>query len=184
MARAIPVLPLVGSMMMRSVPGYRSPFSSAASSIASATRSFTDPDGLAPSSLAHSRTPGLGLKPGSSINGVLPMARSMDVGIRTASSVMPFSLAACDRRQDRDDVTFLDRCFETLEVAHVLVIDIDIDEGPLLAGRQEKLASKTRVARIDVVDQLAQGRALGGKTAFAADCRAQHGRNADISQGL
>src|SRR2546422_353296 len=98
----MPVLPLVGSTITRSVPGYSSPCASAASNIASAMRSLTDPDGLAPSSLAQIRTPVLGLKLGSSTSGVLP---------------------------------------------------------------------------IDIDDQLAQRRALGGDAALAPDARPKHGRN-------
>ena len=51
-ARAIPVLPEVGSMI--TVPGVSSPFASPSSSMALATRSFTEPAGLKYSSLASS----------------------------------------------------------------------------------------------------------------------------------
>ena len=52
MASPTPVLPLVGSMMV--APGCNKPFRSAASIIATATRSFTLPPGLARSTLANS----------------------------------------------------------------------------------------------------------------------------------
>src|SRR5712691_2193912 len=133
-ASAMPVLPLVGSRITRSVPGYSSPSASAASNIARAIRSLTDPDGLAPSSLAQMRTLGVGLKLGSSTNGVLPMARSMVVGVRTAVSVIPGPLAASHRGQDRDLVAFGHGRLEPVQVAHVLVIQIDVDEGALGAA--------------------------------------------------
>src|SRR5215470_10055250 len=129
-ARAMPVLPLVGSMMIRGVLGKRSPLASASSSIASAMRSLTEPDGLAPSSFAHRRTPGAGPKLGSSTRGVLPIARSIVVGARTASSVI-LSAAAGNRRQDRDHVALFDARLQTVQVAHVLVVDVDVDEAAL-----------------------------------------------------
>ena len=52
LAKPIPVFPEVGSMI--TVSGFKMPFASASSSIALATRSFTDPAGLKYSSLASS----------------------------------------------------------------------------------------------------------------------------------
>src|SRR5712691_4048552 len=176
-ASAMPVLPLVGSRITRSVPGYSSPCASAASNIARAMRSLTDPDGLAPSSLAQIRTPAVGLKLGSSTNGVLPMARSIVVSERTAVSVIVEALAASHRGQDRDYVVFGDRCLEPIQVAHVFVVQIDVDEVALRAAGLEQMTSEPRVAPIDVDDQLAQGRALGGDAALAPDAGPKHGRN-------
>src|SRR5437763_10599827 len=68
----MPVLPEVGSRIVW--PGRISPFSSASSMSARATRSLTEPVGLKDSILAHSRTPGLGLRRLSSTSGVLPIA--------------------------------------------------------------------------------------------------------------
>src|SRR5437762_10919001 len=145
----MPVLPLVGSRITRSVPGYSSPWASAASNIASAMRSLTDPDGFAPSSLAQIRTLALGLKLGSSTSGVLPMARSMVVSERTAVSVIVETLAASHGGQDRDHVVFGDRCLEPLQVAHVLVVQIDVDEVALRAAGLEQMTGETRMAPID-----------------------------------
>src|ERR1700687_4044612 len=114
----MPVLPLVGSMTTRSVPGNSSPCASAASNMASAMRSLTDPDGLAPSSLAQMRTPGWGLKLGSSTSGVLPMARSMVVRERTAVRVIVRPLTPSYGGQDRDDVVFGHGRLEPVQVAH------------------------------------------------------------------
>src|SRR4051812_8377245 len=68
----MPVLPEVGSRIV--CPGRISPFSSASSISARATRSFTEPVGLKDSIFAHSRTPGLGLSRLSSTSGALPIA--------------------------------------------------------------------------------------------------------------
>ena len=71
-ASAIPVLPEVGSSTVW--PGAIAPSASAASIIAFATRSLTEPVGLRPSSLAKMRTSGFGDRRGSSTSGVLPTA--------------------------------------------------------------------------------------------------------------
>ena len=75
MASEMPVFPDVGSRIV--CPGAISPFSSASSISARATRSLTDPVGLWDSSLAQIRTPGLGLRRLSSTSGVWPMAWTM-----------------------------------------------------------------------------------------------------------
>jgi hypothetical protein len=72
MARAMPVLPDEGSMIVR--PGARVPSASASCTIAHAMRSFTDPAGFCPSSLARMRTSGLGLSGVMSTIGVLPIS--------------------------------------------------------------------------------------------------------------
>ncbi len=69
-ASAMPVLPDDGSMMRR--PGTSTPSASASRTMLSATRSFTEPPGLAPSSLARMRTSGLGLSAETSTIGVSP----------------------------------------------------------------------------------------------------------------
>jgi len=73
-ASAIPVLPDVGSRI--TLPGRSSPDASAASIIAFAIRSFVEPVGFCPSSLAHSRTPGFGDIEGMPTSGVFPIASS------------------------------------------------------------------------------------------------------------
>jgi hypothetical protein len=71
----MPVLPEVGSRIV--CPGPIAPFSSASSISARATRSLTEPVGLRDSSLAHTRTPGLGERRGNSISGVFPIDCTM-----------------------------------------------------------------------------------------------------------
>ena len=66
---------------MMTEPGFNSPFSSASLIMASATRSFTEPAGLNPSSLASTLAFSwyFSSKWVSSISGVLPMSCSADV---------------------------------------------------------------------------------------------------------
>ena len=70
----MPVLPLVGSMMTE--PSFKAPLASAASSMALAMRSLTEPAGLRYSSLARSRafSPRDFSMRVSSSRGVLPMS--------------------------------------------------------------------------------------------------------------
>src|SRR2546425_6315871 len=73
----MPVLPEVGSRIVR--PGASSPDSSAASIIFFAIRSFVEPVGLLPSSLAQRRTCGLGHMLVIPTSGVSPIASRMSV---------------------------------------------------------------------------------------------------------
>ncbi len=75
-ARAMPVFPDVGSRIVLS--GVSSPLASASSIIRRAIRSFVEPVGLLPSSLAQRRTPGFGDIRGMPTNGVSPIASRID----------------------------------------------------------------------------------------------------------
>src|SRR4051812_28957010 len=119
MARPIPVLPDEGSRMVW--PGCRVPSASAASTIDTAMRSFTEPVGFWPSSLARMRTPGLGLSSETSTSGVLPTRSSTD-----RTSAMALRSAAGDGRQDGDDVVGADRRFQLVEVPHVVVVLVHV----------------------------------------------------------
>src|ERR687892_1297374 len=78
----MPVLPEVGSRMVLS--GVRSPDRSASSIMATATRSFSEPVGFWPSSLAQSRTDGRGDSRWMPTSGVFPTApRMSSARIRT-----------------------------------------------------------------------------------------------------
>src|SRR3712207_5297918 len=111
MASEIPVFPLVGSRMVS--PGLSLPSFSAASIIEMAARSLIDPVGLWSSSLAHSRTSGVGDMLGSPTSGVPPsestreakramgeLFRETDGGAASDGR----SAAAGDRREDGDRV--------------------------------------------------------------------------------
>ena len=75
-ASAMPVLPDVGSRIVLSAVS--SPLASAASTIASAIRSFVEPVGFCPSSLAHSRTDGEGDSREMPTSGVSPIASRIE----------------------------------------------------------------------------------------------------------
>ena len=82
-ASDMPVLPLVGSKIVRAP--LNSPSASACSIILSAMRSLTLPVGLAPSSLAKIRTPGLGLSRCNSTIGVSPIVSKMPLYVSFAT---------------------------------------------------------------------------------------------------
>ena len=72
----MPVFPEVGSRIVRS--GVSSPEASAASTMASAIRSFVEPVGFCPSSFAQMRTPGAEDIRGMPTSGVSPMASRIE----------------------------------------------------------------------------------------------------------
>jgi hypothetical protein len=76
MASEMPVLPLVGSRMV--APGVSRPSACAASIMASAGRSFTEPVGLRSSSFAQTRTCAEGESRGSPTRGVWPRESSRE----------------------------------------------------------------------------------------------------------
>src|SRR5438270_4011618 len=111
----MPVLPDEGSRIVW--PGASVPSASAASTMATAMRSFTEPVGFWPSSLARMRTVGLGLRAERSNNGVSPTRSSTD-----RTTVTGARSAAGDGRQDGDDVVGADRRVELVEITHVVVV--------------------------------------------------------------
>src|SRR5438445_9448730 len=140
MARPMPVLPDEGSRTVW--PGRRLPSASAASTMARAMRSLTDPVGFSPSSLARMRTPGLGLSVESSTSGVSPIRSRTDRRTVTAPAPLP----AGDGGQDRDHVVVGDLGVELLQVPDVVVVAVDVDElvhgavvGEHLAGEEREL---------------------------------------------
>ena len=104
MARAMPVLPEVGSRIL--TPGFRWPSRSASSIIRLAMRSFSEPVGFWPSSLAHSLTRGFGESRWMPTSGVLPMVSRMSVErtprVSQAPPTLPrLGLAVLDRSGPR-----------------------------------------------------------------------------------
>src|SRR5580698_5478767 len=142
MANPMPVLPEVGSMRIWSgSPGRSTPRRSASSISDSATRSFTEPPGFCPSSLMAMRARGLGLNALMSTSGVLPIRSSteaygapepapipvcVDIDER-ASAPLPAS-AAGHGGKDGHLRTVGDRRVEALQVADVVVVDVDVHE--------------------------------------------------------
>src|SRR5262245_24440700 len=108
----MPVLPDDGSRIV--APGVRTPSSAASSIIFSAMRSFDDPPGFWPSSLAQICTRGLGDRLWTPTSGVLPISP------RTEGNFGTRSRAPRDRGEDRKHVTVLQRGVEAVEVADVV----------------------------------------------------------------
>src|SRR5687767_12556546 len=153
MAMPMPVFPEDGSRIVW--PGCRTPSASAVSIMLRAMRSFTDPPGFMPSSLARMRTAGLGLSWLTSTSGVLPMASRIEP--RTAKG----PLAAGDGGEDGDHVGVLDRRGQLVEEAHVVVVAVDVHElvqGPVLG---DHLVGEQRELPDQVLEDLADGRAVG-----------------------
>src|SRR5947209_18546498 len=99
MARAMPVLPDDDSMIV--CPGCSWPVFSASSIMALAARSFTEPPGFCPSSLASRRARGFGLRLLMSTSGVLPI-RSRTLEYTATEWDAGSGGATGHGRQDRD----------------------------------------------------------------------------------
>src|SRR3954462_1307349 len=128
MASEMPVLPLVGSRIV--APGCSDRSLPAASIIAPAARSLMEPVGLWSSSLAHSRTSGVGERFGSPTSGVPPRESTSEAkrAIRALPSEGCGGSAAGDRREDGHRVAVLDLGVQGAGEAHVLIVDVDVDE--------------------------------------------------------
>src|SRR3954452_12372707 len=167
----MPVLPDDGSSNV--CPGVRTPSFSACSIIASAMRSFTDPPGFWPSSLASSRTLGFGLSWLTSTSGVLPI-RSRTLPYCTSS------LPAGDGGEDRDLVAVGDLGVELVEVAHVLVVDVDVHELVQRPVGVAHLLGQPRELQHQVVEHLADGGAVRLHRGLAAGILAHHRWDPDL----
>src|SRR5829696_950382 len=163
MAREMPVLPLVGSRIV--APGCSEPFFSAASTIAMAARSLIEPVGLWSSSLAHSRTSGVGDRFGSPTSGVPPSES-------TSEAKRAMDSAAGDGRENRDRVAVLDLGVEGTGEADVLVVDVDVDEAVQLAVLGDETVLQAGVLAVEVVDERAQRGAAALDGLVAAGVRA------------
>src|SRR5918992_3236907 len=143
-------------------PGLSLPSFSAASIIEMAARSLMDPVGLWSSSLAHSRTSGVGDRLGSPTSGVLPSESTREA--KRAIRVLPCRggpgrrSAAGDRREDRHGVAVLDLGVERTGEAHVLVVDVDVDEAVQLALLGDEAVLQPGVLAVEVVDERGEGR--------------------------
>src|SRR3954451_21577293 len=170
MASEIPVLPLVGSKMVD--PGRSWPEASATRIMLRAARSLMEPVGLRSSSFAQSRTDGLGESDGNPTSGVCPTAPAKELYRVTAGG--PFSAGpAGDGRQHDHDVTVGGRSREPAGEPDVLVVDVDVDEAPQVVGLDQSRL-EPRVAAVDVVDHLLQGRARTLDRLLAAGERPQN----------
>src|SRR5829696_898179 len=176
-ASEMPVLPLVGSRIV--APGWSEPSFSAASIMAIAARSLIDPVGLWSSSFAHNRTSGVGDSDGSPTSGVPPSESTSEA--KRAISVLPGERSAAgDGGQDRDRVAVLDLGVQRTGEAHVLVVDVDVDEAVQLALLGHEAVLQAGVLGVEVVDERTEGRATALDGLVAAGVRAQDGRDPDL----
>ena len=68
---------------------------------------------------------------------------------------------------------------EVVEEADVVVADVDVDEAAQLAGLVEDPAPDAGVVRVEVVEHLGEGAALGAHLGLTAGVGAQDGRDPD-----
>src|SRR5436190_6377431 len=169
-ASPMPVFPDDGSRMVW--PGRNEPSASAASTMARAMRSFTDPAGFCPSSFTSSRTPALGLIWLTSTRGVLPI-RSRTERIR-ATPAPALSSPAGDGGQDRDHVVGGDLRVEALEEPDVFVVPVDVDEAVQLAFLGDELPGETRELAHAVFEHFGDGGPSRLDRRLAGGVLAQH----------
>src|SRR5688572_17330910 len=168
----MPVFPEVASSRIES--GASRPLASRSSTRARATRSFTEPVGVAASSLAKRRTAGLGERRAISTTAVPPIdSTSPSNRPRRARSGAAIS-APCDRRQKPDLVALLDRRREALQVADVAAVEVDVDEPVELALSGEQLAREGRVPPDERLHGVADRRALDLDRPLAVGLLAEH----------
>src|SRR5581483_2852496 len=165
----MPVLPDVGSSSSR--PGSSSPAASAASIIASATRSLIEPVGFWPSSFAYRRTEGFGERRRSSTSGVLPTSSRREPAVRRLEPT------GHGGEEDHSGAV-VDRGVEPVERPDVLALEVDVHERSDLVVLDE-LRPEPGEARHQVVEELAHRAAVGGHLADAADLAAQLRGDAD-----
>src|SRR5438270_879632 len=175
MANPMPVLPDEGSRIV--CPGCSEPSASATSTMARAMRSFTEPVGFWPSSLARMRTPGLGLRAESSTSGVLPTRSSTD---RCTVTWRRLRSAAGDGREDGDDVVGTDGRVELVEVANVVVVPVDVDELVHRPVVVDQLAVEERELAHEIVEDLPHGLAVGLHGRLASRVLTEHSRQTDL----
>src|SRR5690606_9357417 len=168
MASEMPVLPLVGSRMVQ--PGVSRPSFSACSTIQSAGRYLMEPVGLRSSSLAQTRTSAEGERRGSPTIGVRPTESVSD-----SNRMSPAGYG----REHGDRVAVGDLGAEPAEEAHVLVVQVDVDEAAQAVVVDEAVLD-AGVAGLQVGDQLVQGGAFGADGLGAVGVVTQDGRNANL----
>src|SRR5271157_1802782 len=171
----MPVLPDVGSMSTWSgLPGTSTPECSASSMSDSATRSFTEPPGFCPSSFMKMRAEGFGLNALMSTIGVLPIISSTD-GYNVMDRLPEPTSAPGHGREDRHLGPVLDGRVEALQVAHVVVVDVDVHE--LVQGTivGEHLARHPRVLGDELGEDLTDGGAVDADGGRAPGVATQDG---------
>ena len=110
-------------------------------------RSFEDPPGFWPSSLAKIRTSGFGDSACTPTSGVSPMSPRMFSWRMTDGGPVEAGSASGHRGQDRDDVAVGHLGVELVEVPDVVVVAVHVDELVQPAPVVDQLAGEPRVAR-------------------------------------
>src|SRR5262245_2696334 len=106
------------------------------------------------------RTPGFGLKPCTPTIGVFPIRSRTDSSF-TGAGRARWGSAPGDRGEDRDDVAVGDLGVELVEVPDVVVVDVDVHELVQRTVAVDQLALEARVRRHQLLEHLADGRAVG-----------------------
>jgi hypothetical protein len=92
--------------------------------------------------------------------------------------------AARDRRNDRNDVPALERCGLFLQVADVVIVDVDVDEAPQPSvGAVEVMLERT-VAGGQVLEQFTHRLAIHLHGVELVGERPQRCRNKDLDHDL
>ena len=134
----MPVLPDDGSRIV--APGVSTPSRSASSIILSAMRSFDEPPGFWPSSLAQI------LHVGVRRELVHPDERRVADQPEDVVVLRHASRAAGDRGEDREHVAVGELGVEAVEVADVVVVLVDVHELVQAARVVEQVVAQARVA--------------------------------------
>src|SRR5581483_4103576 len=82
---------------------------------------------------------------------------------------VPLLASSRQRRQDREDVTLLDRRVQGLKEADVLVVDVDVHEPVQRTVGLGDLALESGIAAVQVVDELSDRAALADDRLCAHD---------------
>src|SRR5918993_187527 len=99
----------------------------------------------------------------------------------THHSSLPYSSAARDRRHDAQLVAGLDRGLELLEVADVLVVEVDVDEPVELVRALEQARLDAGGLGLEAVEHRGDGAAVGLDDVGAVGEVTQGGRDADAN---
>src|SRR5262245_35008914 len=92
----------------------------------------------------------------------------------------PLNGSSCDRRNDADRVSRLHRRVLFLEIADVLVVQVDVDETPELALLVVEVRREPGVRRGEIDEQLANRRAVDFDSVLLSSERPKRSRNQNL----
>src|SRR2546421_9630894 len=123
------------------------------------------------------RTSGFGESACTPTSGVSPISPSTSSYFMVASgSFRP----AGDGRQDREHVAVVHLGVETVEVADVVVVLVDVHELVQAAAVVQQVAAQTGIPLDERLEHFAHGRALDRDGRLAVGVGAQHGGELDL----